>query len=110
MMFGFGDDWTVLFLVPLLLWIPFGPFLMAATGVWCARRPGRAPRLWSVLPPLLPVTVGLVIIALPRADGPGTNWDDITGFVTVYIGGITVLPWLLGYGITRAVRARRKKT
>ncbi|MER5203179.1 hypothetical protein [Streptomyces sp. NPDC002825] len=45
MMFGGGDEWWALLFHPVLLWVPFGPFLMAGTGVWCARRAGPWPWL-----------------------------------------------------------------
>ncbi|MFD9727068.1 hypothetical protein [Streptomyces sp. NPDC059072] len=35
--------------------------------------------------------------------------DDFLGFLWVYIGAITVLPWLLGDGITRPARALRAR-
>ncbi|GHG32883.1 hypothetical protein GCM10018791_57400 [Streptomyces zaomyceticus] len=107
-MYGYSDEWWVLLFVPVVLWVPFGPFLMAGMGVWCARRPGRWPRLWSVLLPLVPVAVSAVAMTMPLE-----SWDqsghteDLLGYVLVYVLGITVLPWVLGYGITRAVRAVR---
>ncbi|MFF3427836.1 hypothetical protein [Streptomyces sp. NPDC002602] len=121
MMFGYSDEWWVLLLYPVVLWVPFGPFAMLWLGVWCARAPGWRPRLWSVLIPLIPVLTSAVFMTFPlsrwewtlRADGakePPEHWDDFLGYLLVYIGGITVLPWLLGYGVTRLlrfVRARR---
>ncbi|MFD5929579.1 hypothetical protein [Streptomyces sp. NPDC060333] len=50
-----------------------------------------------------------------RADGakePPAHWDDFLGYLLVYIGGITVRPWLLGYCVTRLpcfARARRAR-
>ncbi|MFF5452604.1 hypothetical protein ACFY40_15375 [Streptomyces sp. NPDC012950] len=107
MMFGYADDWWVLFLYPALLWVPFGPFLMGAVGVWCAARPGLRPRLWSVLLPLVPVGVSAAVMILPLDQEKRT--EDLVGYAAVYIGGITVLPWLLGYGTTRLVRAVRAR-
>ncbi|MBX9422556.1 hypothetical protein [Streptomyces lateritius] len=110
MMYGTSDEWWALFLLPVLLWVPCGPFLMGAMGVWCARRPGLGPRLWSVLLPLVPVVVSAIVIVMPLEswDRPGHR-DDVLGYLVVYVLGITVLPWLLGYGITRAVRAVRAR-
>ncbi|GGW10173.1 hypothetical protein GCM10010230_60900 [Streptomyces narbonensis] len=104
-MFGYSDEWWVLFFVPVVLWVPFGPFVMGGMGVWCAFRPGLRARLWSVLVPLLPVTVSAIAMVLPL-DQPKRT-DDLVGYVLVYVLGITVLPWLLGWGITRVVRAVR---
>ncbi|MFE2557808.1 hypothetical protein ACFXGT_17640 [Streptomyces sp. NPDC059352] len=105
MMFGYSDDWWMVFLVPAVLWVPFGPFVMGGMGVWCAFRPGLRARLWSVLMPLLPVTVGAIVVVMPLSQENRT--DDLIGYVLVYVLGITVLPWLLGWGITRVVRAVR---
>ncbi|MGW6965631.1 hypothetical protein ACWGET_16455 [Streptomyces zaomyceticus] len=108
MMYGYSDEWWVLLFVPVVLWVPFGPFLMAGMGVWCARRPGRWPRLWSVLLPLVPVVVSAVVMTTPLESwGQAGHTEDLLGYVLVYVLGITVLPWVLGYGITRAVRAVR---
>ncbi|WP_369143043.1 hypothetical protein [Streptomyces sp. R44] len=107
MMFGYGDEWWALLFYPVLLWVPFGPFLMAATGVWCARRHGPWPWLWTVLLPLLPVGVSATALVLPW-DQP-TRTEDLVGYLLVYVLGITVLPWVLGYGITRVVRAVRAR-
>ncbi|WP_435973717.1 hypothetical protein [Streptomyces sp. Qhu_M48] len=109
MMFGYADEWWALLFVPVVLWVPFGPFVMGAMGVWCARRPGRWwPRLWSMLLPLVPVAVSATAMILPMGswDEPGRG-EDLLGYFLVYVMGITVLPWLLGYGITRAVGAVR---
>ncbi|MFJ5079984.1 hypothetical protein ACIP8Z_36080 [Streptomyces sp. NPDC088553] len=110
MMFGYSDEWWALLFVPVVLWVPFGPFVMAAMGVWCGRRPGWWPRLWSVLLPLVPVAVSATVIILPtdRWDDP-QHGEDLLGYVLVYVLGITVLPWVLGYGITRVVRAVRAR-
>ncbi|APE24288.1 MULTISPECIES: hypothetical protein [Streptomyces] len=113
MMFGYADEWWVVLFVPVLLWVPFGPFVMGGLGVWCARRPGRWPRAWSVLSPLVPVGVSATAVLLPTDTWDETgHWDDVLGYFLVYVLGITVLPWLLGYGITRVVkgaRARRER-
>ncbi|MFD5918198.1 hypothetical protein ACFVYP_25960 [Kitasatospora sp. NPDC058201] len=109
MMFGYSDEWWVLLFVPVVLWVPLGPFAMAATGVWCARRPGRrAPRLWSLLLPAVPVAVSATAMVLPTDtwNEPG-RLDDLLGYLAVYVGALTVLPWLLGYGLTRLARAVR---
>ncbi|MFF5921131.1 hypothetical protein ACFY8C_22710 [Streptomyces flavochromogenes] len=110
MMFGFSDEWWAVLFVPVVLWVPFGPFVMAGTGVWCARRPGWWPRLWSVLLPLVPVAVSATVIILPMDswDEP-THGEDVLGYVLVYVLGVTVLPWVLGYGITRVVRVVRAR-
>ncbi|CAM5235451.1 hypothetical protein [Streptomyces tanashiensis] len=107
MMFGYGDEWWVLLFYPVLLWVPFGPFLMGAVGVWCARRPGLWPRLWTVLLPLVPVGVSATAVLQPWSEP--TRTDDLVGYLLVYVLGITVLPWVLGYGITRVVRAVRAR-
>ncbi|WP_344624731.1 hypothetical protein [Kitasatospora arboriphila] len=99
---GASDDWWVLLFYPVVFWVPFGPFVMAALGVWHAREPGLWPRLWSVLLPLEPVvTLGVV------ACRPGKEPGDYLLYFGGYVFGITVLPWLLGHGITRAVLAHR---
>ncbi|WP_329283703.1 hypothetical protein [Streptomyces sp. NBC_00691] len=110
MMFGYSDEWWALLFVPVMLWVPFGPFVMGAMGVWCARRPGWMPRLWSVLLPLVPVAVSATVIILPvdRWDDP-RHGEDVLGYVLVYVLGITVLPWVLGYGIARVVRGARAR-
>ncbi|MFH9728639.1 hypothetical protein ACH4M4_37700 [Streptomyces sp. NPDC017254] len=84
MMFGYSDEWRMLFFVPVVLWVPFGPFLMAGMGVWCARRPGRRPRLWSVLLPLVPVVVSAIAMIMPleRWDD-ASHADDLLGYVLV---------------------------
>lgn len=114
MMFGYSDDWLALLFVPVVFWVPFGPFLMAGMGTWCARRPGWKPRLWSVLLPAVPVGVlGTVMISRLIRLKEETWQEDLTGFLVVYVLGITVTPWLLGYGVTRVVRvvrARRSRT
>ncbi|MFE6714436.1 hypothetical protein [Streptomyces sp. NPDC057695] len=94
--------------MPVILWVPFGPFLMGGVGVWCARRPGWWPRLWSVLLPLVPVAVSATAVVLPvdSWDDP-RHTEDVLGYALVYVLGLTVLPWTLGYGITRAVRGVR---
>lgn len=85
---------------------------MAGMG-WCALRPGRWPRLWSVLLPLLPVAVSATLVTLPTDSWarPG-HTRDVVHHLLGYVGGLTVLPWLLGHGIarlTRALRARRDR-
>jgi hypothetical protein len=104
-----GEEWIYLSLVPSILWVPTGPFVMAALGVWCARRPGCRPRLCSVLVPLEPVTAPCIAIVLP--DWNSATADDLLGYFYIFVLGITLAPWLLGYGttrVTRAVRARRR--
>ncbi|MEV6399056.1 hypothetical protein AB0M39_30460 [Streptomyces sp. NPDC051907] len=107
---GFSDGWTALLLFPVLLWVPFGPFIMGALGVWCARRPGSRPRLWSVLAPLEPVgfPVTQTMLPLDDLDDP-VQRDDFLGVFYVLVLGTTVLPWLLGYGITRVRRTLRAR-
>ncbi|MFB7368633.1 hypothetical protein ACFC0D_02105 [Streptomyces sp. NPDC056222] len=121
MMFGYSDEWWVLLLYPAVLWVPFGPFFMLSLGVWCASAPGPRPRVWSVSVPLIPVVTSAIFMIFPlsrwdrpvRVDGavePPEQLYEFLGYLAVYVGGITVLPWLLGYGITRLlrfVRARR---
>ncbi|MFD9031064.1 hypothetical protein ACFVZW_07945 [Streptomyces sp. NPDC059567] len=120
MMFGYTDEWWALLMLPTLLWVLFGPFAMVSLGVWCASAPGRRPRLWSVLVPLTPVLTSAILMTFPlsrwerprRVDGgldPPANLEDFLGYLVVYIGGITVLPWLLGYGITHLVRFIRSR-
>lgn len=123
MMFGYSDEWWVLLLYPAVLWVLFGPFAMFSLGAWCASAPGPRPRLWSVLVPLTPVVISSAVMVFPlsrwdrprRVDGtlgPPEQLHDFLGYLAVYVGGITVLPWLLGYGIgrlTRLVRAHRAR-
>ncbi|MGI5196883.1 hypothetical protein ACQEVY_25140 [Streptomyces sp. CA-288835] len=103
------DGWQLL-LYPALLWVLFGPLIMLGMGVWCARIPGRAPRLWSVLLPLAPVVSSSTLMVMTVRDQP-TCTEDLLVYFAVYVLGITALPWLLGYGTTRAtdaLRTRRK--
>ncbi|MCT4351756.1 hypothetical protein M5362_01235 [Streptomyces sp. Je 1-79] len=110
MMFGYSDDWLAALFIPVVFWVPFGPFLMAGMGVWCARHSGWKPRLWSVLLPAVPVGVlGTVTISTLLRLKEETWQEDLTGFLVVYVLGITALPWLLGYGITRTVHALRTR-
>lgn len=99
--------------------MPFGPFAIVWLGVWCARAPGPRLRLWSVPVPL-PRRDPAVFTTLPpsrwewtvRADGgqdPPAHRDDLLGCLLVYIGGITVLPRLLGHGVTRLLRFARAR-
>lgn len=122
MMFGYSDEWWVLLLFPAVLWVPFGPFVMLGLGVWCASAPGPRPRLWSVLVPLVPVLTSASVMAFPlsrwerpvRVDGAVEAPEqlyDFLGYLAVYVGAITMLPWLLAYGSTRLlhyVRTRRR--
>ncbi|MET9622870.1 hypothetical protein ABZZ37_19255 [Streptomyces sp. NPDC006464] len=110
MMFGYSDEWWVLLFFPVLWWVPFGPFIMGTLGWWCASRPGWRPRLWSVLLPLEPVAVSATAMILPLSgwDDPA-RLDDVLGYLAVYVGGITLFPWLLVYGITRTRRALRAR-
>lgn len=104
-MVGYADDWWALLFVPVLLWVPFGPFIMGGMGVCCALRPDWRARVWSVLLPLVPVGVSFVALLLPWSQP--TRTDDFIGYLVLYVLGITVLPWVLGYGTTRVVRAVR---
>ncbi|GGW02627.1 hypothetical protein GCM10010264_15060 [Streptomyces globisporus] len=88
---------------PGVLWVPFGPFVMAGMG-WCALRPGRWPRLL----PLLPVAVSATLVTLPTDSwGRPGHTRDVVHHLLGYVGGLTVLPWLLGHGIARLTRALR---
>lgn len=112
----------MLLLFPAVLWVLFGPFVMVGLGVWCASAPGARARLWSVLVPLVPVLTSASVMIFPlsrwkrpvRVDGAveaPEHLYDFLGYLAVYVGGVTVLPWLLGYGSTRLlrfVRARRR--
>ncbi|MER5714177.1 hypothetical protein [Streptomyces sp. NPDC002132] len=120
MMFGSADEWWVLLLYPAVLWVLFGPFAMVSLGVWSASRPGPRARLWSVLVPLVPVVTSAIPMIFPlsrwerpvRVDGtlgPPAHLYDFLGYLAVYVGGITVLPWLLGYGGTRLLRFLRAR-
>lgn len=120
MMFGYSNAWWLLLLCPVLLWVFLGPFVMLALGVRCAAAPGRRPRLWSVLLPSVPVLASAVFMVFPlsrwdrpvRVDGavePPAHLYDFLWYLTVYVGGVTVLPWLLGYGITRLTRFLRAR-
>ncbi|MFD7557335.1 hypothetical protein ACFV9E_22710 [Streptomyces sp. NPDC059835] len=110
MMFGYSDDWWVVLFIPALLWVPLGPFLMGLAGWWCADRPGLWPRLWSWLLPALPVGVMMANVLLPWERVSRYGWlDDFLAVLWVYVGAITLLPWLLGYGITRLTRALRAR-
>ncbi|MFC8586252.1 hypothetical protein ACFUGD_17135 [Streptomyces sp. NPDC057217] len=60
-----------------------------------------------MLLPLVPVGVSAAVMILPLDQEKRT--EDLVGYAAVYIGGITVLPWLLGYGTTRLVRAVRAR-
>ncbi|MER5863372.1 hypothetical protein [Kitasatospora sp. NPDC002040] len=113
MMFGYSDDWMAVLMIPVVFWVPFGPFLMGAVGAWCARRPGWRPRLVSVLLPAVPVGVSAVSMFLPPESWDDERFvDDLVGYLIVYVGGITLLPWLLGFlgtRYTRMFRARRAR-
>ncbi|MFF4585733.1 hypothetical protein [Streptomyces sp. NPDC001388] len=75
-----------------------------------------------MLVPLIPVVTSAIFMIFPlsRWDrpvledgglGPPAQWDEFLSYLAVYVGAITVLPWLLGYAITRLlrfVRARRR--
>ncbi|MBB4944952.1 hypothetical protein F4556_000487 [Kitasatospora gansuensis] len=111
MMFGYSDEWFAVFFVPVVLWLLCGPFLMGALGVWYARQPGWKARLTAVLLPAVPVVTVTVNAILPT-----DSWDeetfvaDLVGTLLVYVGLITLLPWLLGFLLTRLtyrLRARR---
>ncbi|WP_369033931.1 hypothetical protein [Streptomyces adonidis] len=110
---GYSDDWWMLLLVPAVLWIPLGPFVMGALGIMCARRPGSPggwPRRLSVLLPLEPAGLPPLLFLLrePHPDDPVWR-GDFLGTIGVCVLGVTVLPWLLGYGITRVTRALRAR-
>ncbi|WP_159043084.1 MULTISPECIES: hypothetical protein [unclassified Streptomyces] len=60
-----------------------------------------------VLLPLVPVGVSAAVMILPLDREKRT--EDLVGHAAVCVGGITVLPWLLGYGTTRLVRAVRAR-
>ncbi len=113
MMFGSGGGWAVLLYGVVLLWIPLGPFIMGASGAWCARPPGRrrtAGRVCSLLVPAL--TVGApatVLFNVFNPSGAPPNRQDVVAFLGVYVFLLTVLPWALGWGIARVVRARRRQ-
>lgn len=97
----------------MVLWVPFGPFIMGALGTWCALRPGWRPRLVSVL--LLLEPAGLPVIVNLRDPNLFNNpvlMNYLLATVYVLVLGLTVLPWLLGYSVTpvtRALRARRRQ-
>lgn len=111
MTYGYADDWIALLYALALLWALFGPFVMAGLGIACARARGgrrrRVVRVCSVVVPLIAVGVPAVVRFTPD-DVPPTQ-GDVTGFLAVYVGLLTVLPWLLAYGITRLVVARRAR-
>ncbi|MEU3278503.1 hypothetical protein [Streptomyces antibioticus] len=119
-MSGHSDEWWVLLLQPAVLWALSGPFATASLGAWCASAPGVRPRLWSVLVPLGPVAAPAVVTVFPlsrrerprQADGSlGTPQQvyDFLGCLGVYVGAITLLPRLLGYGVTHPVRFLRSR-
>ncbi|MFI8519974.1 hypothetical protein ACIGEZ_19375 [Streptomyces sp. NPDC085481] len=109
-MFGYSDDWWAVLFVPVVFWVPLGPFLMGAMGVWCARRPGWRPRLWSMALPALPVGVSGSVLTAGLIRLQEETWqEDLLGYLVFYVLGITVLPWLLGYGTVRTARALRSR-
>ncbi|MER5203180.1 hypothetical protein [Streptomyces sp. NPDC002825] len=55
----------------------------------------------------MPVGVSATALVLPWEQP--TRTEDLVGYLLVYVLGITVLPWALGYGITRVVRAVRAR-
>ncbi|MFJ8039182.1 hypothetical protein ACIRBX_01550 [Kitasatospora sp. NPDC096147] len=107
MMFGYSDSWWTVFMLPVMLWLPLGPVVMLALGITTARRPGWRARLASVLVPLLPVVAMGVMVSFPLERWDRSEHDDdfYGGYLRVYVGLLTLLPWLLGYLVTRAVRA-----
>jgi hypothetical protein len=111
MMYGYADDWTALLYALALLWALFGPFVMAGLGIACGRARGgrsrRVVRVCSVVVPL--IAVGVPAVARFKPDDVPPTQGDVTGFLAVYVGLLTVLPWLLAYGITRLVVARRAR-
>ncbi|MCT7356225.1 hypothetical protein N4P33_29370 [Streptomyces sp. 15-116A] len=114
MMFGYADDWTVLVYAMVLLWIPFGPCVMAALGVCCERPRGRlrtAARVCSIAVPL--VTVGIpaaIFFNVFSPDSAPPNEDDTRAFIVVYALLLTATPWVLARVITRAVQRIRVRS
>ncbi|MFJ8113499.1 hypothetical protein [Streptomyces sp. NPDC096132] len=53
--------------------------------------------------PFEPVAALGVAAVLSRETGEGS----LLGYLYVFVMGLTLLPWLLGYGITRVTRAVR---
>ncbi|MEU7895134.1 hypothetical protein AB0B45_20020 [Nonomuraea sp. NPDC049152] len=107
MMFGYADDWTALLYALVLLWVPFGPFVMAVLGVVCGRARGRARRVSFLCSAGVPgVTVGVPAVAMFKPDEVSPEPGDVIGFVGVYVLLLTVLPWIVAYGVARW-RAKR---
>ncbi|WMX43623.1 hypothetical protein RGF97_00300 [Streptomyces roseicoloratus] len=120
MMFGGEDEWWVLLFVPVVWWIFLGPFAMLALGAWCGSAPGPRPRWWSVLVPSYPVVSSSIPMIFPLSQwdravledgtaGPRPHLTDVFGYLAGYVGGITLLPWLLAYVIARLVRFVRSR-
>ncbi|MET9604878.1 hypothetical protein ABZZ17_07385 [Streptomyces sp. NPDC006512] len=111
MMFGYSDEWAAVLWGLGLLWMPFGPFIMLGLGILTARaRPGRSrtvARTCSVVIPGIPVGAAAALM-FATGDSPPTR-GDVTGFFGVFVGLLTVLPWLLSYGLTRLWAARKKR-
>ncbi|MEU5159964.1 hypothetical protein AB0G74_10195 [Streptomyces sp. NPDC020875] len=104
-----GDDWWLVPFAVMMLWLFLGPFLMAAAGAWYAYRPGRGALLWSVVPALVAVAAPLQTLVRSLEWGrPGVP-DTLVSFLLGYVGLITVLPWLGGWGLVRTVRVLRAR-
>lgn len=66
--------------------------------------------MWSVLVPAVPVGISGTVLMSGLLRLKEDTWqEDLTGYLAVYVFGITVLPWLLGYGIARVTRALARR-
>ncbi|MEU3602955.1 hypothetical protein ABZ714_30245 [Streptomyces sp. NPDC006798] len=104
-----GDDWWLAPFAVMVLWLFLGPFLMAAAGAWYAHRPGRRPLLWAAVPALVAVAAPFHVLARSVEWGRPGVWDTVVSYLAGYVGVITVLPWLGGWGLTRTVRVLRAR-
>ncbi|MGW6710658.1 hypothetical protein ACWGDE_37990 [Streptomyces sp. NPDC054956] len=110
MMFGYADDWTVVLTLLLVLWWLCGPFVMAGLGTWVGRAGGRAGTKARVASVVVPVVVmAAPTIAKFKPDGVTPTRGDTIGFLVVEVGLLTILPWLIAYGVARYFAARRKR-
>jgi hypothetical protein len=110
MMFGYSDDWTALLFLLVVLWWLGGPFVMIGLGAWCGRARGRSRTKARIASFAVPVAVmAAPTIAHFKPDGVTPGRDDVIVFLVVEVGLITVLPWLLGYGVARFRAARRER-